>query len=64
VARAPERPRAAVEAEQKGRYLVLDTKQRGLSLSQEGMVLLFNLMLQEPSITFRCGGVLAGVLVL
>lgn len=53
VARSPHRSRAAVESEVKRRYLVLDTKQRSLSLSQEGMALLFNLMLQEPSIQFR-----------
>jgi len=53
-AREPERPRAAVEAAVKGRYLVLDMKQRGLSLSQEGMALLFSLMLQEPDVVFRC----------
>jgi hypothetical protein len=45
---------AAVEAEVKRRYLVLDQKQRGLSLSQEGMALLFSYMLQEPGIQFRC----------
>jgi hypothetical protein len=43
-----------VEAEVKRRYLVLDQKQRGLSLSQEGMALLFSYMLQEPGIQFRC----------
>lgn len=55
LARQPERPVAAVEKEVKGRYLVLDTKQRSLSLSQEGMALLFNLLLQEPEVVFRCG---------
>jgi hypothetical protein len=53
LARQPERPVAAVEKEVKGRYLVLDTKQRSLSLSQEGMALLFNLLLQEPEVVFR-----------
>ena len=56
VSRQPERPRASVESEVKGRYLVLDTKQRGLSLSQEGMALLFNLLLQEPEVVFRSVG--------
>lgn len=55
LARQPERPVAAVEKEVKGRYLVLDTKQRSLSLSQEGMALLFNLLLQEPEVVFRYG---------
>lgn len=53
VARQPDQPPAAVEKEVKGRYLVLDTKQRSLSLSQEGMALLFNLLLQEPEVVFR-----------
>jgi hypothetical protein len=61
VSRQPDRPRAAVEKEVKGRYLVLDTKQRSLSLSQEGMALLFSLLLQEPDVVFRCGrGVTGG----
>lgn len=56
ISRHPERALSAVEKEVKGRYLVLDTKQRSLSLSQEGMALLFNLMLQEPDVVFRCVG--------
>jgi hypothetical protein len=53
VSRAPDRPIVSVEKEVKARYLVLDTKQRSLSLSQEGMALLFNLLLQEPDVVFR-----------
>lgn len=53
VSRSPSRPRNEVEAEAKWRYLVLDTKQRSLSLTQEGMALLFNLLLQEPDVVFR-----------
>eukprot|EP00879_Flechtneria_rotunda_P006052 GHRR01006365.1.p1 GENE.GHRR01006365.1~~GHRR01006365.1.p1 ORF type:complete len:696 (+),score=226.05 GHRR01006365.1:193-2088(+) len=52
-ARAPNQPRATVEAEVKARYLVLDTKQRSLSLSQEGMVLLLTLLAEDPAVTFR-----------
>lgn len=54
IQRQPGRPLSSVEKEVKARYLVLDTKQRSLSLSQEGMALLFNLMLQEPDVVFRC----------
>ncbi|KAI8472415.1 MAG: SecA DEAD-like domain-containing protein [Monoraphidium minutum] len=36
-----------VEARVKGRYLVLDLKTRQLSLTQEGMLVLFSLMLEE-----------------
>lgn len=53
MSRSPSRPRNEVEAEAKWRYLVLDTKQRSLSLTQEGMALLFNLLLQEPDVVFR-----------
>ncbi|WIA41723.1 hypothetical protein OEZ86_009068 [Tetradesmus obliquus] len=53
VARQPERPRAEVEAAVKARYLVLDTKQRSLSLSQEGMALLFALLAEQPGVVFR-----------
>lgn len=53
IARSPEVRLSTIEKEVKGRYLVLDTKQRSLSLSQEGMALLFNLMLQEPDVVFR-----------
>lgn len=35
------------------RYLVLDTKQRSLSLSQEGMALLFQLLAEQPGVVFR-----------
>ncbi|KAF8056768.1 secA [Scenedesmus sp. PABB004] len=52
-ARQPARPRAAVEAEVKARYLVLDAKQRSLSLSQEGMALLFVLLSEQPGVAFR-----------
>ncbi|KAF8056765.1 SECA2 [Scenedesmus sp. PABB004] len=52
-ARQPAQPRAAVEAEVKARYLVLDTKQRSLSLSQEGMALLFVLLSEQPGVAFR-----------
>jgi hypothetical protein len=55
VSRSPDRPIASVEKEVKARYLVLDTKQRSLSLSQEGMALLFSLLLQEPDVVFRSG---------
>jgi hypothetical protein len=34
-------------------YLVLDTKQRSLSLSQEGMALLFALLAEQPGVVFR-----------
>jgi hypothetical protein len=34
-------------------YLVLDTKQRSLSLSQEGMALLFALLAEQPGVIFR-----------
>lgn len=36
------------------RYLVLDTKQRSLSLSQEGMALLFQLLVEQPGVVVRC----------
>jgi hypothetical protein len=44
------------------RYLVLDTKQRSLSLSQEGMALLFALLAEQPGVTFRwVAGVFKGL---
>lgn len=39
------------------RYLVLDTKQRSLSLTGEGMALLLTALADTPGVTFRCVGV-------
>lgn len=35
---------------------MLDTKQRSLSLSQEGMALLFALLAEQPGVVFRWAG--------